>query len=69
MAGDEREMNPAIFDVSPRITHFRILEYDNIYSSHEHMPLFHELLYILAGHDRFFHAVHFHFSPILSIPE
>ena len=33
----------------PQVTNFRGLEYANIYSTNEHIPREHELLYVLDG--------------------
>ena len=38
-----------IFSTTPQATNFRIIEYDNIYSTTEHTPRKHELLYVLDG--------------------
>ena len=38
-----------IFSTPPQATNFRIIEYDNIYSTTEHTPREHELLYVLDG--------------------
>ena len=38
-----------IFSTPPQATNFRIIEYDNIYSTTEHTPREHELLYVLNG--------------------
>jgi len=38
-----------IFSVPPLVTHFRVMEYPNMYSTTEHVPTEHELLYVLDG--------------------
>ena len=39
----------SIFSTSPQVINFRVLEYSNIYSTTEHIPKEHELLYVLDG--------------------
>lgn len=43
------EINKIILEQRPQIKSFRILEYDNVYSTCEHKSYHHELLYILEG--------------------
>ena len=39
----------AFFSVRPRLRHFSVLEFDNVYSEREHRNNSHELLYVLEG--------------------
>lgn len=38
-----------IFVTVPQVSNFRVVEYSNIYSTNEHIPREHELLYVLDG--------------------
>ena len=38
-----------ILNNCPQLTTFRVIEYANIYSTTEHVPREHELLYVLDG--------------------
>jgi hypothetical protein len=43
------ENTEKFLDKRPEVTSFRIIEYDNVYSSHTHFSTAHELLYVLDG--------------------